>query len=66
LESWVPAFLPSLPIDPFTGDPFFYRPDADGQGYLLYSVGPNLVDDEGVPPSSSSERLSEGNIVWRL
>jgi hypothetical protein len=34
-----------LPIDPFSGSPLVYRPTADG--YLLYSVGPNRINEHG-------------------
>ena len=39
-----------IPLDPFSGKPFRYimEPAEDGKpGFLLYSVGPNGVDDEG-------------------
>jgi hypothetical protein len=41
-----PAYLPALPEDPFSGDPLVYRVEAEG--YTLYSVGPNKIDDGGV------------------
>jgi hypothetical protein len=41
--------LPSPPSDPFTEKPFIYR--TSGNGYILYSVGPNLKDDAGIPPA---------------
>jgi hypothetical protein len=34
-----------LPADPFSGKDFVYR--RDGEGWVLYSVGPNLKDDGG-------------------
>jgi hypothetical protein len=37
-----------LPTDPFSGKAFGYR--RQGQGFLLYSWGPNLKDDGGIPP----------------
>jgi hypothetical protein len=42
----VPAYLPRVPVDPFSGKPIIYRQTADG--YLVYSVGPNGIDDGGV------------------
>lgn len=33
--------------DPFTGEPLIYKPG--GRNYLLYSVGPDLKDDGGLP-----------------
>lgn len=47
LDALVPAYMPDLPVDPFTEEgPLVYRP-VDG-GYLLYALGPNMVDDGGV------------------
>jgi hypothetical protein len=45
LQSLVPRYLPSLPIDPYTGQPMrFVKEEA---GYVAYSVGPNRRDDGG-------------------
>jgi hypothetical protein len=44
-------------IDPHTGAPFRY--EVDGDGFRLYSVGPNLTDNGG------DHDLIEGDIVWR-
>ncbi len=40
-----PAFLPSAPLDPFSGAPF-HMERRDGQ-FLVYSVGPDLIDAHG-------------------
>jgi hypothetical protein len=42
----VPVYLPRIPLDPFSGKPIIYRQTADA--YLVYSVGPNGIDDGGV------------------
>jgi len=47
LASLVPAYLERVPPDRFTGRALIYRLLADGSGFLLYSVGPNLTDDGG-------------------
>lgn len=52
LTNLIPEYLPALPLDPFTGEHFVYRvqdaeEDLHGRGYLLYSVGPDRVDDGG-------------------
>jgi hypothetical protein len=39
------AALAQIPLDPFTAKPLFYKPAR--YGYLLYSVGPNLLADQG-------------------
>jgi len=41
----VPAFLSSVPQDPFDGQPLRFKP-LD-KGYVIYSVGPDLTDDGG-------------------
>ncbi len=46
-----------VPVDPHTGQPYFYRPSEDS--FLLYSVGMNLTDDGGY------HHLRDGDIVWR-
>jgi hypothetical protein len=46
LAGLVPGTLPELPMDPFSEKSFLYRPDDDD--YILYSVGPNRIDDGGV------------------
>jgi hypothetical protein len=48
LNSLVPEFVSTVPIDPVDGQPLRYRPNADGT-FLLYSVGENGVDDGGNP-----------------
>jgi hypothetical protein len=46
LEELVPRELKSIPKDPFNDQDFVYQPGKDR--YLLFSVGPNGVDDGGV------------------
>ena len=60
LDALVPEFLPKLPPDPFTGEPFVYRRRADGQGFVVYSVGVNLKDDGGV----KDEKSGKDDISW--
>jgi len=48
-----------VPIDPFTGEPLHYRPREDG--FALYSVGANRVDDGG----RAGRSYNSGDIVWR-
>jgi hypothetical protein len=45
LDVLQPDYLADIPRDRFTNEPFVYRPDANG--YLLYSVGENMRDDNG-------------------
>jgi len=45
LVDLVPGYLKALPADPFTGEPFIYRPGPDG--FTLYSPGRDRRDDGG-------------------
>lgn len=47
LEVLVPNYLSQVPQDPFTRQPMVYR--LQGTNWLLYSVGPDGVDDGGRP-----------------
>lgn len=51
LEELVPKFARQVPADPFSGKPLIYR--VEGTNWVLYSVGPDGVDDGGRPTSSS-------------
>lgn len=58
LEALVPRFLDALPLDPFTGGPVRYR--LTPEGYVVYSVGPNLGDDGGDLRQPPAERGASG------
>ena len=45
LEDLTPKLVKTIPPDPFTAGPLTYKPRPDG--YLLYSVGMDLIDDGG-------------------
>ncbi len=49
--------VPDL-VDPFNGKPLQYR--KTDSGFVVYSIGENLVDDGG----TTSEKNREGDIVW--
>jgi len=56
-DSWrqaMDAGLPPLPVDPWdpAGGPLRYR--RQGKSYLLYSIGPNGIDDGGARPASAT------------
>ncbi len=62
LAALVPRYLPAIPVDPFTGAarrPFRYRPKSTG--FLLYSVGPDMRDDGGMPVRYPADK--PGDIV---
>jgi hypothetical protein len=61
LNSLVPEFIPTVPLDPVDGQPLRYRPKADGT-FLLYSVGENGVDDGGDP--SLEKNVTSSNYYW--
>jgi hypothetical protein len=46
LEELVPVYLRTIPLDPFDEQPMRYR--LEEGGFLVYSVGDNLVDDNGL------------------
>jgi hypothetical protein len=60
LESLVPEFLPTVPTDPFDGQPLRFK--ATDEGLVLYSIGRDRKDDGGVDP----EHKSEPDVVVRL
>jgi len=66
LEALVPDLVSSIPIDPMSGKPLCYRTKQDG--YLLYSVGEDGVDDGGdpTPPvATSGKEIWDGrDFVW--
>lgn len=45
LAALVGVYIDKLPVDPFRGKSLRYR--LQGNRYLLYSVGPNLKDEDG-------------------
>ena len=59
-----------IPVDPFTGKDLIYKPSGDG--YTLYSVGPNQVNDGGYGKYTPGEVLMRlhipdaDDIVWKM
>ena len=47
------------PLDPFSGEAYQYR--REGEGFVLYSVGPDRKDDGG---TKIEDQKSGGDIVW--
>jgi hypothetical protein len=59
LDAIVPKYLAQLPGDPYHGDkPFRFHGEHDG--YLLYSVGRNGVDNTGPQPASRTWSSTDG------
>lgn len=46
LADLAPKYLATAPVDPYTGQPMFYKITAEG--FAIYAVGRNGVDDGGV------------------
>ena len=57
LDVIAPSLGGSVPVDPFTGEP--YRHELSGDTFLLYSVGQNMTDEGG------THDFSDGDLVWR-
>jgi hypothetical protein len=64
LDNLVPAYLDTVPIDPFTGTPLRFR--TVGSGFIIYSVGPNGADDLGHPPPEGTSIGDAGDIAFRV
>lgn len=50
LDALVPAYLPKVPSDPYSGQPLLFKPL--NPGFVVYSVGEDGRDDGGVEPNS--------------
>jgi hypothetical protein len=61
LEDLAPSFLPEAFSDPFDGKALRYR--RNPSGYVLYSIGMNLEDEDGSKASSNGR---EGDIVFEV
>ena len=58
LEAVAVAMDAAMLADPFGGGPRRYR--AEGEGFVLYSLGPNQQDDGGV----AGGNRDHDDIVW--
>ena len=57
LEAIAATYPGPLPVDPFSGAPLHYR--VEGEGFVLYSVDRDGVDDGG-----TTGRRNKGDLVW--
>jgi type II secretory pathway pseudopilin PulG len=57
LETLVPRFLKSVPLDPIDGEPLRYRILTNG--YVVYSIGSDAQDDGGTPKPTSKKHQSD-------
>ena len=59
LSQLTPKILPSLPLDPFSGENYIYK--KKDKGFIVYSVGENLKDDGGL---RRKRREKKYDILW--
>jgi hypothetical protein len=52
LEDLSPTYLKTIPNDLFSAKPLIYSPTE--KGFILYSVGPNMIDDGGAKDDISA------------
>lgn len=59
-----PEILPSIPLDPFTGKDYIYK--KKDKGFIIYSVGQNLKDDNGTKRiyRKNSPAYENYDIAW--
>lgn len=62
ISELVPDILAEEPVDPFTGDPFVYKLQEDG--FVVYSVGSNEKDDEGMATFQVTKLVMEKDDDW--
>ena len=64
LAELVPGILSSMPTDPFDGRPLRYKKLA--QGYVIYSIGPDFIDDGGKAKPADAEDSVHYDIVFEV
>ena len=58
----IPGLLTEVPVDPFTGKPLVYR--REGKGFIVYSLGSNLKDDDGRSTYEIKSLVTEKDDDW--
>ena len=65
LDALVPELAEAVPKDPFDGGPLRYR--LLDPGYVVYSIGPNLADDEAKTEyGSRTAAMRNGDVAFRV
>jgi len=67
LSDLVPTYLEAVPEDPFDGQDLRFRRLATG--YVVYSIGEDLSDDEGADRDAEKDakkRDADGNVLWDI
>jgi hypothetical protein len=62
LEELLPDYLFLVPTDPFDGKPMKYK--TTEKGVVIYSIGPDRVDDGGKPLEDEPEK--KGDVTFEL
>ncbi len=57
------GLLSSAPIDPYSDGPLIYS--VRGDGFTLYSVGEDFVDDRGIPCEWNDESGGD-HVFWPI
>ena len=62
LRDLVTGYLPQIPVDPFDGGPLRFKKLPTG--FVVYSIGPDRVDDGGIePPQKKSQQSFDVTFV---
>ena len=61
LSNLIPAFLPTVPSDPFDGKPLRYK--TLEKGYVVYSVGEDREDNGGVEKNAKGQMYVPGTDI---
>ena len=65
LEALVPTYIDEIPIDPWSGEPIVY--EQCEPGYILYSVGPDGIDQGGKERKDGDKFLTSAyDIVFNI
>jgi hypothetical protein len=66
LAELTPKYLPEVPTDPFDDKDIRYR--KEGDGFVIYSIGPDRIDDRGKKQISRAARIDhpKGDIVFAV
>jgi hypothetical protein len=62
LEALTPSFLEEIPKDPFDGKPLRYV--RKNKGYLIYSIGPDLVENHGMTREEAKKLQPTGKLQF--
>jgi len=66
LSELVPDYLPVIPKDPIGHSPLRYQVQGK-DGYQLYSIGLDQIDNNGTPPPKGQRHKSEQtDVVWKI